>query len=135
MLGKNILVAPVVEESTSGREVYLPRGDDWYFLNGDKLQYHEEDGRFTLNSNDIVKGGQHVYRNSDLSDLPPLAVRAGSVIPLIDATVDTVRDSDSDRIVPLSRRKYLLYLWAFPEADGNIPFQKVDGVEIMILQT
>lgn len=57
MLGKNILVAPVVEESTSGREVYLPRGDDWYFLNGDKLQYHEEDGRFTLNSNDIVKGG------------------------------------------------------------------------------
>lgn len=59
-------MAPIVEEDATGREMYLPRAEDWYFLNGDSLEYHLEDGRFTLNKAEIVEGGQHYYRYSDL---------------------------------------------------------------------
>lgn len=55
-------------------------------------------------------------------------MKAGAVIPLIDATVDTVRDSESERVISLARRKHLLYLWVFPKQDGTVPFQKIDGV-------
>ena len=128
MFGDKLLVAPVVAASEKGRKVYLPKGDHWYFLNGDGSDYTEKDGRFTARKTPILKGGQSVYRECLHDDVAPFAVKAGSLIPFIDATVDTVRDDATDEVVSLSERSQLIYLWAFSNVDNEIPQQVADGV-------
>lgn len=65
MYGPALLVAPVTEQGATGRDVYLPKGADWYdFWTGE---------RFT--------GGEKIHREAALNVLP-LYVKAGSVLPL-----------------------------------------------------
>ena len=128
MLGDKLLVAPIVDGNKKGRKVYLPTGDHWYFLNEDGSDYREADGRFTVRRTSLLEGGQTVFRGCLHDDIAPVAVKAGSVIPLIDATVDTIRDDESDEIISLSERKELIYLWGFANENGEIPLQVADGV-------
>jgi len=65
MFGPSLLVAPVTHAGATSRDVYLPRGADWYDYWTGK--------RFT--------GGQTIHRDAPLSVLP-LYVRAGSILPL-----------------------------------------------------
>jgi alpha-glucosidase (family GH31 glycosyl hydrolase) len=62
--GRDILVAPVVEQGATSRAVYLPRGDWWDFWTGER-----------------VKGGREITRAVDL-ETTPLYVRAGAILPL-----------------------------------------------------
>ncbi|HEX3436533.1 MAG TPA: TIM-barrel domain-containing protein [Pseudacidobacterium sp.] len=65
MFGPSLLVAPVTEQGARSRDVYLPKGTDWYdFWTGKR-----------------IAGGQKVHRNAPLGILP-LYVRAGSILPL-----------------------------------------------------
>src|SRR6266700_1904262 len=62
--GRDLLVAPVVEEGATSRRVYLPTGN-WYDFWTDER----------------IEGGREISRNVDLG-IMPLYVRAGSILPL-----------------------------------------------------
>ena len=40
---------------------------------------------------------------------------------MLDATVDTVRDTDAEDIIPLSRRAGIIHLLAYTTLKGEIP--------------
>jgi len=64
MFGKAILVAPITEEGTFQRGVYLPKSVDWYdFWTGKQ-----------------IKGGQTIQTEAPLDQIP-LFIRAGSIVP------------------------------------------------------
>ncbi len=65
MFGPSLLVAPVTAAGAASRDVYLPRGTDWYdFWTGQRYA-----------------GGRIVHRAVTLATLP-LFVRAGSIVPM-----------------------------------------------------
>lgn len=68
MLGRELLVASVVEEGQRVREVYLPRNDH---------------GWYDFHSGDWFKGGLTISLDAPLERLP-LLVRAGSALPISD---------------------------------------------------
>ncbi|HKA02654.1 MAG TPA: TIM-barrel domain-containing protein [Candidatus Solibacter sp.] len=61
--GRDILVAPVVEQGATSRKLYLPRGTWYDWWTGESQQ-----------------GGREITRDVDLS-ITPLYVRAGAIIP------------------------------------------------------
>jgi alpha-D-xyloside xylohydrolase len=65
MFGPALLVAPVVEQGATTREVYLPAGTDWY----------------NYWTNEKLAGGQTVTVAAPIGTIP-LFVSAGSIIPL-----------------------------------------------------
>ena len=62
--GRDVLVAPVVEQGATSRQLYLPRGV-WY----------------DFWTNERVEGGREISRTVDLETIP-LYVRAGTILPL-----------------------------------------------------
>lgn len=65
LFGKSILVAPVTKYKATSRDVYLPKGADWYdFYTGQKHA-----------------GGANVTANAPLDQIP-LFVRAGAIVPM-----------------------------------------------------
>ncbi|MGB0663853.1 MAG: TIM-barrel domain-containing protein [Pontibacterium sp.] len=85
LLGKDLLVASVVEPEHSERDVYLPEN---------------KAGWFDFYTGDWYAGGQHISLPAPLSRLPLLA-RAGSVIPVSDrvAHVDSQKDDTRGLLV------------------------------------
>jgi alpha-D-xyloside xylohydrolase len=65
MFGPALLVAPVVQQGATTREVYLPEGTDWY----------------NYWTNQKLHGGQTITVQAPI-DTIPLFVRAGSILPL-----------------------------------------------------
>ena len=97
--GRDILVAPVVEQGATTRAVYLPRGDWWDFWTGER-----------------VKGGREITRAVDL-ETTPLYVRAGAILPM--GPVKQFTDERVDGPLTISvyageDASFLLY-----EDDGN----------------
>lgn len=77
MLGRNLLVASVVEPGKRDREVYLPKGTGWYdFWSGE-----------------CFAGGQTITLPAPW-DHPPLMVREGAIIPLNIAVQHFSRPAD-----------------------------------------
>lgn len=68
MYGDSFLVAPVLEEGRDGRIIFFPEGRWWY-------NYH---------TGDIFEAGRSWFVETDDSQIP-LFVKAGSVIPYMDA--------------------------------------------------
>lgn len=64
LLGRDLLVAPVVESGCTARQVYLPEGH-WY----------------DLHTEELLAGGAHVIATTPM-DRIPLYARAGAVIPM-----------------------------------------------------
>ena len=96
LFGRSILVNPVTEAGANHRQVYLPKGEDWFdFWTGDKLS-----------------GGQTITAPAPLDKLP-LYVRAGSILPL--GPVAEYADQSADgpyeiRIYPGHDAHFTLYL-------------------------
>jgi alpha-D-xyloside xylohydrolase len=65
MFGPALLIAPVVEQGMTHREVYLPAGADWY----------------NFWTSQLVHGGQTIKVDAPIDTLP-IFVRAGSILPL-----------------------------------------------------
>ena len=68
MFGPALLIAPVVEQGMTTRDVYLPADADWYNYWTDEL----------------VHGGQTITVQAPI-DVVPIFVRAGSILPLGEA--------------------------------------------------
>jgi alpha-glucosidase (family GH31 glycosyl hydrolase) len=96
--GRDLLVAPVVEQGASTRRVYLPKGLWFDFWTGEQ-----------------VTGGREIERAVDLATLP-LYVRAGAVIP-----TGPVRQFDGE---PVEGNPVLT---VYPGADGTSTSYEDDG--------
>jgi sulfoquinovosidase len=86
--GPDLLVAPVVAEGASTRELYLPKGQWCEFWR--HVQYDEATGELRrIAGPGATAGGQVVTVNAPLEEIP-LFVRAGAAIPLLPAETDTL---------------------------------------------
>lgn len=92
MFGKAFLVAPVLEENATCREVYLPDNSKW-------IDFWD---------NKIYEGGQTVKRDTPI-EIIPLFVKAGSIVPL---TTQKMQYATEKRWKKLEIRIY-------PGADGD----------------
>ncbi len=99
LFGPAFLVAPVVEQGATCREVYLPSGADWYDFWTDR--------RYV--------GGQTITAAAPI-DILPLFVRAGSILPLGEEVRDT---GDAQRVSEIR---------VYPGADGQFPLYRDDGL-------
>jgi alpha-D-xyloside xylohydrolase len=100
MFGPTLLVAPVTEAGATSREVYLPKGTDWYdFWTGKR-----------------IVGGQSIRREAPL-DVLPLYVRAGSILPMGPEEEYT----GEYPAAPIELRVY-------PGADGDAKLYNDDGL-------
>ena len=94
LFGRELLVAPVVEEGARERCLYLPDGE-WVNV-WDAVAYDEETGAFEREGPvEVVEGGCYVIVEAPLSEIP-LFVRAGAEIEMLPADVDTLADVGSD---------------------------------------
>jgi alpha-glucosidase (family GH31 glycosyl hydrolase) len=96
--GRDVLVAPVVEQAATSRRIYLPRGD-WY----------------DFWTNQRIEGGRETTRDVDLATLP-LYVRAGAILPLGPVKQHVTEKVDE----PLS-------LTIYPGSDGSFRLYEDDG--------
>ncbi|MDA1186171.1 MAG: DUF5110 domain-containing protein [Acidobacteria bacterium] len=96
--GRDMLIAPVVEQGATSRRVYLPRGR-WY----------------DFWTNMPVDGGREVTRAVDLATIP-IYVRAGAIIPTTDVAQTTTG--------LLGRR---LTFTVYPGANGDHALFEDDG--------
>ena len=96
--GRNILVAPVVEEGASTRSVYLPRGN-WY----------------DFWTNERLEGSREINRPVDLETMP-LYVAAGTILPLAPVRQYTTEKVDGP-----------LEISIYPGADGSFLLYEDDG--------
>ena len=121
MFGPDLLAAPVVEPGATEKRVYLPEGrwiDFWR-----AVSYREADGSLRLGAADLMRGRESVAVNAPLDRLPLLA-RAGAIVPLLPASVDTLADYPSggraaDGVVGLDDVRGRLDLLAFPRGGSQ----------------
>jgi alpha-glucosidase len=78
LLGRALLVAPVMEPGLQGRQIYLPRGAHWIDVRTG--EWHE--------------GGQSVFVLAPLGK-PPLLARAGTAVPVNTAELHFNREPDA----------------------------------------
>ena len=84
LLGRNILVAPVLDEGARSRSVYLPRGSRWQRVVVDRRGRLRPEG-------DPERGGRTVTAPAPLADIP-IFVRASAADPEPDDGDDDDRD-------------------------------------------
>ena len=99
LLGRDLLVAPILRQGAVARSVYLPN-DTWFdFWTGEKIQ-----------------GGDHVLADAP-TDTIPLYVRAGTILPMADVQ-QFVGERPTDTIA--------LHLW--PGGRGELDWYEDDGL-------
>jgi alpha-D-xyloside xylohydrolase len=98
MFGPALLVAPVTEQGSTSRRVYLPAGADWY----------------NFWTNERLHGGPTITVAAPI-DTIPLFVRAGSILPL-GAPVES-----TDEVQKIAK------LRVYPGADGDFNLYRDDG--------
>jgi alpha-glucosidase len=117
LLGPDLLVAPVIENGARMRSLYLPPGrwvDLWR-----SASFQAGSGGLALGRALLLGGGRNVSVPAPLNELP-LFVRAGAVIPLLPADVDTLAEYGHGRgLVKLSDRRDRLTLLAFPRGHSR----------------
>ena len=131
LLGPDLLVAPVLEPGARSRRLYLPRGE-WIDL-WRNARFDEDAGDLRLRRAEVVGGGQDVTVPAPLEELP-MFVRAGSVLPLLPHTVDTLADVGKGAgLVKLADRRHRMHLLAFPRGEsvsrlaGRARIEMVEG--------
>jgi proline iminopeptidase len=90
MFGPDLLAAPVLAPGERRRRLYAPAGR-WVDLLR-SAAYRERDGSLQLRRASLLAGRRVYFLPAALDELP-LLVRAGAVIPLLPADVDTLADS------------------------------------------
>ncbi len=114
MFGPSMLAAPVTEPGVTEKDLYLPRGrwiDFWQTVG-----FRKRDGAFVPSRRSkALRGGREVTVPAPLDRLP-LMVRAGAVIPMLPADIDTLSPygKETPGVVRLADRRRRLTLLAFP---------------------
>jgi alpha-glucosidase (family GH31 glycosyl hydrolase) len=114
LFGPDLLAAPVLAPGAREREVYLPAGD-WVDLWRAAAYDAAGDGGLVLGDAAVVSGPRSTTVPAPLDELP-LFVRAGAVLPLLPADVDTLADygDPAPGLVRLADRTDRLALLALP---------------------
>ncbi len=99
MFGPALLVAPVTEQGVTSRQVYLPKGVDWY----------------NYWTNERLHGGQTITVDAPI-DVIPLFVKAGSILPLGEPVEST---NETQRVATLR---------VYPGADADFDLYRDDGI-------
>jgi alpha-glucosidase (family GH31 glycosyl hydrolase) len=113
LFGDDLLVAPVLEPGATERELYLPEGG-WIDL-WRAVTYDEASGGLDLGRAAVVRGRRSLTVPAPLEELPTM-VRAGALVPLLPAGVDTLAGygRDAPGLTHLRDRRDRLHLLAFP---------------------
>ena len=98
MFGPALLIAPVVEQGRTERQVYLPAGADWY----------------NFWTNERFHGGQTIAVSAPIDTLP-IFVRAGSILPLGSAVEST------------NEKQTVAHVRVYAGADGQFDLYRDDG--------
>jgi alpha-D-xyloside xylohydrolase len=111
LFGPDLLAAPVTRPGARTRRLYSPSGTwvDWWF----SVSFCSRDGAFVPRRARVLRG-KRVHILPAPEDELPLLVRAGAVLPLLSADVDTLSPYDGRGIVRLRDRVGRLTLLAFP---------------------
>jgi alpha-D-xyloside xylohydrolase len=88
--GDALYVAPVVRRGMTRRSLWLPPGEwvDWWTL-------------------EPVLGGKTIERDAPLT-LLPMWMRAGTIVPMLDASIDTLAPASSANVVTYDKIKGIL---------------------------
>ncbi len=124
--GPDVIAAPVVAAGQTQRELYVPRGrwvDLW------RSASTEADGSLKLGRPAVLDGARPATLPAPLGELP-LLVRAGAVLPLLPADVDTLADYGAGSVTRLADRRGEMALLAFPR--GNTTQAFGDGGESIL---
>jgi alpha-glucosidase (family GH31 glycosyl hydrolase) len=111
MFGPDLLAAPVLTPGATRRRLYLPAGrwiDLWR-----SASYRTGDGSLRLGHARILRGRRALTLPAPLAELP-LLTRAGAVIPMLPADVDTLAPYRGAGVVRLADRLDRIGLLAFP---------------------
>jgi sulfoquinovosidase len=111
LFGPDLLAAPVTRPGARTRRLYAPAGVwvDWWR----SVVFRRRDGAFLPRRARLLRGRQtHILPAPE--DELPLLVRAGAVLPLLPADVDTLSPYDGPGVVRLAERAGRLTLLAFP---------------------
>ena len=113
LFGPDLLAAPVLAAGAAERSLYLPRGRWVNFW--EAARYGEDRGGYRMRGGaKLLRGGSDVTVPAALGTLP-LMVRAGAVLPMLPADVDTLADYGEGRdLVRLDERRDRMRLLAFP---------------------
>ena len=126
LFGPDLLAAPVLEPGAVERELYLPPGDWVDFWRA--LRYRSGPGDLRLRRARVLEGRRPATVPAPLEELP-MMIRAGAVLPLLPADVDTLSDYPApDGLVPLSKRRGKLDLIAFPRGRWNGSFHQGEAL-------
>ena len=124
MFGPALLVAPVVEQGATTREVYLPAGSDWYNYWTDER----------------LHGGQTVTVQAPI-DTIPLFVKAGSILPFGSA-IESAHDQqriEKVKVYPGANAEFTLYnddgfTYAYEKGDRQITNLRWDDSNAKLTQ-
>jgi alpha-glucosidase (family GH31 glycosyl hydrolase) len=119
LFGRDLLAAPVLEPGATSRRLYLPRGrwiDFWR-----SMRYGENSGSIDIRRAKLVRGGREITVPAPVDQLP-LLVRAGTILPLLPADVDTLSSYAGQSTTSLGERRKRLRLLAFPRGESSAPF-------------
>lgn len=111
MFGPDLLAAPVTRRGARRRSLYAPAGAwvDWWR----SVAFRRRDGAFTPGRPRLLSGRRRHTLPAPEDELP-LLVRAGAVLPLLPADVDTLSPYGARGVVRLTDRAGRLTLLAFP---------------------
>ena len=144
--GPDIYVAPIVEEFSRQRTLYLPQGQWIEFW--DKTEYDGDmagngTGGFRIGGS-IIEGGQTITVDAPIDEIP-IFIKAGAVIPLVDYRVDTFAPAiaaNDTEVTYAEELADLLYVWAFPKgtsstrlSDGSLLEVDVTGTGVALTRT
>jgi alpha-glucosidase len=131
LFGPDLLAAPVLRPGATRRRVYVPAGT-WVDL-WRSARFRERDGGIALRRARLIRGGRTWNMRAPLAELPLLA-RAGTLLPLLSADVDTLAAyGDHAPAVSLRERQGRRVLLAFPR--GRSSAQLEDGGSLRSRET
>jgi hypothetical protein len=121
LFGDSLLVAPITEPDQTERTLYRPRGHWFDFWRA--VRYRESDGGLELGRVRLDRGRGEVTVPAPLAELPMLG-RAGALLPLLPAEVDTLAAYGNGKpgIQSLADRRSRLHLLAFPRGESRAGF-------------
>jgi alpha-glucosidase (family GH31 glycosyl hydrolase) len=118
LLGDDLLAAPVTAPGVRRRAVYAPAGDWLHFWTS--VRFHPRTGAFLPWRPRLLRGRRVHVLPAPLGQVP-LLLRAGAVLPLLPADVDTLAPYPARPgrgVVRLADRRDRLVLLAFPRGDS-----------------